>query len=208
MDDRLKMLAALAQRGDKHALAALFDTGAGDFEAGRFREAAEAYREAATTLRVEAGYMAAREEKAAWAMQAAGRMRDAYKAWIDAHPNGIQPLPYDACGFDWESMREVLVRDMPRDPLGSVALHLLETALEARGVVFYSPGGSVLRRSIGLLPTCFGFAHSHESPHLEDRDVRIALDMLVQALLARLRLRFRDPAAPAAASRPDPAEPG
>ncbi|MBM3478444.1 MAG: hypothetical protein FJX69_04420 [Alphaproteobacteria bacterium] len=150
--------------------------------------------------------MAERVKKAEWAMQAAERMRDAYKAWIDAHPNGIEPLPYDARGFDWEHMRAVLVRDMPRDPLGSVALHLLEIALEARGVVLYSPGGSAVRRSIGLLSTCFGFEHDLEPPHLEDRDVRIALDMLADAILARLQRG--DPAAGAVASRPDPAEPG
>jgi hypothetical protein len=132
-------------------------------------------------------------------------MRDAYKAWIDAHPTGIQPLPYDARGFAWESMQEVLVRDMSRDPLGSVALYLLETALEARGVVFYSPGGSVHRKAIGMLPACFGFVRRQISPHLEDRDVRIALDMLVDAILARLQ--HGDPAAPDAASRTDTAEP-
>jgi hypothetical protein len=206
MNERLKMLAGLTLRGNERALAELFDKGAGNFDAGRFREAAEAYREAATKLRLEAGDMAARVEKAERALQGAARMRDAYKAWIDAHPSGIQPLPYDARGFGWERIQEVLVSDMPRDPLGSVAIRLLATALEARGVEFYSPGGSVLRRSMGMLRACFGFGRPEDCPHVEDRDVRIALDILADAI--RDRLQHGDPAEPAAASRTGPAEPG
>lgn len=108
------------------------------------------------------------------------------ETWIQAHPSGFERLPMPASGVSNSDIWEVL-QGGAFSKTSVIALSVLEDELTKIGEQFFSPGGTPARRACTLLEQYFGLERTADSNILEIQRVRIALDLLADAVIRKAK---------------------
>jgi hypothetical protein len=176
-------LARRAASGDRDAQRKLEDLAQQFLDRGEFLDAATAFKELAIAFRIAEGNatsaFAAKAEGEAWLRAKCG----IFERWISGHGQA-EPIPRtDLPKVEWHEYVLLLDRAGESEHVACL-IQLLGEALEARGIEFFSPGGSLRRWATLLL---WGMANgkpfvpAHEEL-LKTPLVRVPLDLLADVL--------------------------
>ncbi|MBM3359464.1 MAG: hypothetical protein FJY54_17275 [Betaproteobacteria bacterium] len=171
-----------ATKGDRLAIKALMDLGDSHLKEGDLKSAAQAFKEAAISYRIDAFRQKANyEEEHAQSRWRLEIVEQIFVRWLEAHPDSVPRKRPEILDIPWERLIEMF-RTNELEGV-STAIDYLYQTLTSMGFEFYSPGGSVLRRIVELLRAFGGAEVGWAEQFLNDVRVRIALDQLTDRVL-------------------------
>jgi hypothetical protein len=185
MDDGYSELVNRAIKGNKTALDDLFDLAKAHEAKHDMEGATWAFREAAIAYRITAFRNLARAEEAEARVKWMEQVVGIHRAWIEANPAGMPQLPRTKGSVDRECIWRIVPQELAREPDFAPAFRYLFETLSSLGMEFYSPGGSLVRCVSGLVESAFGFESNGFAHYLEDRSVRIGVDLLADEVERR-----------------------
>lgn len=170
-----------ATKGDRQAIEGLMDLGESYLKEGDPTNAAQAFKEAAISYRIDAfrrntNYETEREQNR-WALEVIERI---FISWFKANSHSIPSKRPEILDIPDARLIEML-RSSEHQEI-SVVLVFLEQTLQSMGVHFYSPGGSSVRRIHQLLRAFGGNEDDWAKQFLSDVRVRLAIDQLTDRL--------------------------
>ena len=171
-----------ATTGDRQAIQALMDLGEGYLKEGDLTSAAQAFKEAAISYRIDAFRQTANyEEEYAQSRWSLRIIEQIFVNWLEARPHLIPSKRPEILNIPDAKLIEML-RSSEHQEI-SVVIVFLEQTLQLMGVHFYSPGGSSVRRIHQLLRAFGGNEDDWAKQFLSDVRVRLAIDQLTDRLL-------------------------
>ena len=185
MDKEYKALERRALEGDSAAIRELFRYGEKQNKEKNYSEAATAYRDAAIAYRISASRNLERAEDAERRVRWSTFKEEIYQNWIKDNPNGLRDLPFPESWISKECIRNIVVEELLDDDLFSQYFYYLQVVLSEMGVRFYSPGGSIQRRVIGLLAEYFDPDRRYS--YAKTIEVRVGLDPLADEVVKRCK---------------------
>ncbi len=184
-NDEFKELSSRAARGEKEALRSLFAVADQYENNGNFEVAAKVFRDSAIVYRISAFRNLNRAEQAEAEINWHRRTTEIFRQWVTRNPRGLGRLPYPANGITTQDIRRFIVDELLNENSFSDVFQFLEVTLESLGMRFYSPGGSLQRRTTALLSEVFGLDDFGMCEYLTNVDVRVCLDLLADEVMRR-----------------------
>ena len=187
----LEELIKEAKRGQRDAQKALFELAEEHFTRNDFEKAANLFKESARAYRIDAfSNRTIAEENQAKSEQAVsdlGLCKQLYKQWFERYQDKLAPT-FEVTGeIPSEYILKVVVEELlPNEAFAPHFLYLVEE-LTARGYVFYSPGGTIQRRVMGLLDFLLNKKTENDryTDLVKDVEIRVALDPLAEEVIKR-----------------------
>jgi hypothetical protein len=190
----------LSTKGNKQALRGLFKLGEALIDKKDFDEASNVFKESAISYRIAAARNIGIANSLLSEVEALKQEVKFTYRWLDSNPNGFKDLPIFLTGINKEFVLQELRDKIWHDKEFENLISYLESSLIKHGMSFYSPGGSSLRRIVGLLNDYFGLTNdiykkatnssvkisNVKSQFIQHIDVRIGLDLLADEIEKRL----------------------
>jgi len=170
-----------AQRGEDGAAEELLRMGDRFAEIGDWPNAAEANKRAAKGYKYLLHRANIFRKEDASRIKMAELHRTMLQRWIAENPSGMREVPIgDDDGLLGDIAMDDVIRALSTPFFSQVGL-FLESQLRARGVVFVQ-GGSLVRRAPIFIDAVIYGKYKSEMDHIQDVDVRIALDLIIERI--------------------------
>ena len=173
----------LACKGDKNALKKLFNIAKGYQEKKNYVESTNAFKDSAIAYRISALRNLARAEDAERSNMLLQNKQNLYKTWIENNLNGLRKLPLTNLSISDEFVREIILKKLINEQAFVLYMSFLESALSDLGYQFFSPGGSVERRTIQLVSQALNNQRIHEESYFDEISVRVPLDLIIDEVI-------------------------
>jgi hypothetical protein len=187
----LEELIKEAKRGHREAQKALFELAEEHFTENEFEKAANLFKEVARSYRIAAfsnrTIAEENQAKSERAVSALGLYKQLYKQWFERYQDKFAPT-FEVTGeIPSEYILKVVVEELLPDEAFAPYFRYIAEELTDRGYEFYSPGGTIQRRVMGLLDFLLN-KKTENTPYrdlVKDIEIRVALEPLAEEVIKR-----------------------